>query len=192
MLRPIVVAVLLLASPAAAQTVALQSRHHNMFRADVVLDNHKVRALIDTGASYLSMCNATAKLLRLELGDSVQLSTANGVITARRATVKSVKIGPIEVRDVAAVVKGESTPCDEILVGMSVLHKLHVTIDGQTMTLIAGGRNVKAARWNEWSILATIMLLLLISLLGIRKRRRRLVLRFNTRTSFHKGGRFFR
>ena len=119
------------------------------------------------------MCNATAKLLRLELGDSVQLSTANGVITARRATVKSVKIGPIEVRDVAAVVKGESTPCGEILVGMSVLHKLHVTLDGQTMTLVAGGRNGKAAHWNEWSILATIMLLLLISLLGIRKRRRR-------------------
>jgi len=181
------------ASPATAQTVILQSQHH-MFRATVKLNNVvDLSALIDTGASFLSMCHATAKTLRLQLGDSIQLSTANGIITARRAMVDSVRIGAIEVRNVGAVVKADGTSCDEgLLVGMSVLRKLHVTLDGQTLTLVAGRGMDTPALTNEWSVLAATMLVLLASLIRIRKRRRRLVLRVSAERSFRKGATFFR
>ena len=115
------------------------------------------------------------------------------VITARRAIVESVRIGAIEVRDVGAVVKAEGAPCnEELLVGMTLLRKLHVTIDGTTMILVAGRVPEKAAVWNEWSVLAGIMLVALMSLISMRKRPRRLVLRFNQARSFRKGRAFFR
>jgi hypothetical protein len=76
------------ASPATAQTVTLKARHHNMYWADITLnDRLTLRAMIDTGATSLSMYYATAKAHRLTLGDVVKHSTANGVITARRAMI---------------------------------------------------------------------------------------------------------
>ena len=191
--RSLLLALFFAVSPATAQTVTVQA-HHNMFLANVVLNNHvNLPALIDTGASYLSMCHAAAKMLRLELGDSVLLRTANGIITARRAMVGSVRIGAIEVRDVAAVVKADGSPCDEeLLVGMSVLSKLHVTLDGQTLILVARHGMHKPGLWNEWVLLAAIMLVLLMSLTQMRKRRRRLVLRVPRESSFRKGAMFFR
>jgi aspartyl protease family protein len=169
------------ASPAAAQSVTLRSQHENIFQADVLLNNHAhARAFIDTGATYLSMCSALATRLNLTLGERVLLRTSNGTITARRTMVRSVRIGPLEVRDVDAVVKAERALCnEELLVGMTVLHKLHVTLDGRTLTLASGRGEDKPVRWSERALLAAIMSALLISLLGIRKPRRRLVLRFN-------------
>src|SRR5436853_6276488 len=99
MLRIILATVLIaVAAPAAAQTVTLRAQN-NMFVSNVVLNNQvNMRALIDTGASFLSMCHATAKAMGLTLGDSLHLHTANGIITARRAMVQSVRIGALEVR----------------------------------------------------------------------------------------------
>ena len=112
----ILLALLFATSPAAAQSVSVQAEHHNMFRVNVRLNNQiDVRALIDTGASSLSLCEAMAKQLRLQLGAAVRLSTANGVIPARRAMVDSIRIaGAIEVRNVGAVVKADDASCDEI------------------------------------------------------------------------------
>ena len=132
-----------------------------MFRTDVTLnDQVTVRALIDTGASYLSLCATTARALKLQLGETVRLSTANGVISARRASVRSVRIEAIEVRDVAAVVKGDAVPCAEgdILVGMSVLSKLHVTLNDDMLILVAGWKpNGQVAGFSlHWLWLAAV------------------------------------
>jgi clan AA aspartic protease (TIGR02281 family) len=136
-----------LAAPAGAQSVSVRAQN-KMFRTDVTLnDQVKLRALIDTGASYLSLCAATARALNLQLGETVRLTTANGVISARRASVRSVRIEAIEVNDVAAVVKGDAVPCaeGEILVGMSLLSKLHVTLNDDTLILVAGWRQNNGA-----------------------------------------------
>jgi clan AA aspartic protease (TIGR02281 family) len=97
-----------------------------MFRTEVVLNERvAARALIDTGATYLSLCASTARSLGLSLGSSVALVTANGTIWARFSTVDSIRIGRIVVRSVTAVVKMGDAPCGEgVLVGMSVLQKL--------------------------------------------------------------------
>jgi predicted aspartyl protease len=55
--------------------------------------------------------------LGLELADAILFITSNGEITARRTIVKSVRICPIEIGNVQAVVKGETTPCDELIHG---------------------------------------------------------------------------
>jgi clan AA aspartic protease (TIGR02281 family) len=183
MLRTIIFIALLCAmSPAAAQSVSVQAEHHNMFRVNVRLNNQiDVRALIDTGASSLSLCEAMAKQLRLQLGAGVRLSTANGVIPARRAMVESIRIaGAIEVRNVGAVVKPDDTSCDEILIGMSVLKKLRMTLDGNTLTLAAVSSGDHAVSWLHWMMLSVLWLGCLVSLFVLRKNRsNRLSLRSN-------------
>jgi clan AA aspartic protease (TIGR02281 family) len=174
MLRILVIALLLVASPVSAQSVSLKATHHNMFRATVRLNNAiDVPALIDTGASSLSLCNGTARSLGLRLGDSVQLSTANGIITARKAVVQSVRIGAIEVRDVGAVVKADGAACEEgLLVGMTVLSKLHVTLSDNTLTLAARyAIHAGGIAW-QWPLLGAIWVVMLLSLRGLRTRHR--------------------
>jgi clan AA aspartic protease (TIGR02281 family) len=130
-------------SPAASEGVLLQAQNF-MFRTDIVLNERiVVDALIDTGATYLSLCAATARGLRLKLGSSVELATANGNIQGRFATIDSIRIGPIVVRSITAVVKSEGTPCTEgVVVGMSVLHKLgSMTLKNGTLTLTGAGRD---------------------------------------------------
>jgi clan AA aspartic protease (TIGR02281 family) len=153
MLRTIIfIALLFGVTPAAAQSVSLPAGPSNMFRVQVRLNNQlELRALIDTGASSLSLCESMAKRLRLPLGASVRLSTANGVIVGRRATVESIRIAErIEVRNVGAVVTADDATCDEILIGMSVLKKLHMTLDGNTLTLVAVSSFDRARYLGRW------------------------------------------
>jgi clan AA aspartic protease (TIGR02281 family) len=129
-----------LASPALAQTVSISARN-KMFHSEVVINEQlKAHALIDTGASFLSLCATAARTLGLQLGQAIVLHTANGTITARRATVRSLRIGAIVVHDIAAVVKSDATPCahEPVLVGMSVLSQLLVTLARNRMVLVAG------------------------------------------------------
>jgi clan AA aspartic protease (TIGR02281 family) len=168
----IVIASAIVATPVAAQSVSLRIGASNTYRTDVVLNHRlKKRALIDTGASSLSMCRSAARALGLSLGTNVELDTANGVIIAQRAMVRSVRIGSIEVRDVEAVVKDDATgSCDELLVGMSVLRKLHVTINAHTLTLVARGH---VPVWLERSMLGGFWVLALYSLVGSSSRWRK-------------------
>ena len=75
-------------------------------------------------------------------------------------------------RDVAAVVDPEDARChDKILVGMSVLKHLHVTLNGNSMTLVARrGMQGPLPSWSPlWSlILAGLMAALVASLIGVR------------------------
>jgi clan AA aspartic protease (TIGR02281 family) len=155
--RAMALMLLVTATRAAGEGVFLQAQD-SMFRTHVILNDRIVaRALIDTGASYLSLCAPMAKDLGLDLGAIVQLVTSNGDIRTRRATIDSIRIGPIEIRSVAAVVKSESTPCAEMVVGMSVLQKLgSMTLKNGTLTMVGreSTKSVKARpartmpRWN--------------------------------------------
>jgi clan AA aspartic protease (TIGR02281 family) len=124
-LRAIVLAILVLASPAAAQTVALQAEQHFMFRTTIVLNGRvNTRAVIDTGATFLTLCDDLANRLGLPLGPSIRMMSPVGPHDARRTNVYSIRIGAIELYNIEAVVKPAGAPCDQVLVGMSVLRKL--------------------------------------------------------------------
>jgi hypothetical protein len=116
-----------------------------------------------------------AKQLRLQLGAGVRLSTANGVIPARRAMLESVRIaGAIEVRNVRAVVKADDASCDEVLIGMSVLKKLHVTLNGNKLTMV---HRTALSVWHVWALLVAMWAVMLASLIGVPKDRGRSLLR---------------
>ena len=94
-----------------------------------------VEFLVDTGATYVSINSDLAKQLRIKYEDGKQLimETAMGQDTAYEVTLKSVKIGDIELRNVTGIVSDKMT--DTVLLGMSFLGKLKVKSEEMTMIL---------------------------------------------------------
>lgn len=81
--------------------------------------------LIDTGASSVVISPADAERLGLYLGAedfTLTFATANGNVQAAPVTLSSVRLGQIELHDVAATVNG--APLRQSLLGMSFLGRL--------------------------------------------------------------------
>ncbi len=81
--------------------------------------------VVDTGASYVTMSPQQAKALRLDYSNArkIMMSTANGKSTAYVFTVKSVRIGGIELHNVEAAVMNNLSS-SKILLGMSFLNQV--------------------------------------------------------------------
>ena len=104
--------------------LAANDRHH--YVASVRINGHKVEALVDTGASQVAISAALARKLGLPRGPAFKVSTANGIATAYATRVTSIRLGEIELHDVAAnIVPNMAAP--EVLLGMSFLRELEMT-----------------------------------------------------------------
>jgi len=89
-----------------------------------------------------------AQSLDIALGLPIEVETANGKLIARRSSLRSVRIGRVIVREVAAIVHPDSS-CHEALVGMSFLKRLRtLVIRGDTLLLVGNNatRKNKSAR----------------------------------------------
>lgn len=88
-------------------------------------DNTRIRFLIDTGATNISLSPADAKRIGVDfsaLRYTTRYQTANGVAYGAPYRLKILSIGPIEFRDVAVSIS--QTERDESLLGMSFLNRL--------------------------------------------------------------------
>jgi len=83
--------------------------------------------VVDTGASYVTMSLQQAKALHLDYSNArvVSMNTANGKASAHVFTVKSVRIGGIELHNVEAAVMGDMAS-SKILLGMSFLSQVNM------------------------------------------------------------------
>ena len=93
--------------------------------------------LVDTGASTVAMNSDMARRLGIDFrveGEPATVVTASGYTEAWKVTLRSVKVGALEVRGVEAVVIDGVQPATTLL-GMSYLGRLEINNDGQLMTL---------------------------------------------------------
>ena len=77
------------------------------FWTDARINNKKVTLLVDTGASAVALTPDDAKRAGVRLRSldyNIPVNTAGGQVMAARTTLKSVKVGPIRVKDVSAFV----------------------------------------------------------------------------------------
>ncbi len=77
------------------------------FWTDARINNKKVTLLVDTGASAVALTPDDAKRAGIRLRSldyNIPVNTAGGQVMAARTTLKSVKVGPIKVKDVSAFV----------------------------------------------------------------------------------------
>lgn len=124
---PVVEVVAPVATPTYSGRVAqLAVGSDGHFRAEARLNGRVVEVLVDTGATYISMNEATARRLGIHLRNDAyrfKAQTANGETAVAIATLDRVQIGQVEVRDVEALVsRGDGLPTT--LLGMSFLGKL--------------------------------------------------------------------
>ena len=117
------------------QKTVLMSRPNGMFFATAAVNGKGTHALIDTGATWVTMGTKTAQELGVNAagGRERRLQTGNGVINARGVTLDSVKVGNITLNQVEAVVTETDNP---LIIGMSFLRRLNVNTSGNAMTLV--------------------------------------------------------
>ena len=103
------------------------------FWTDARINNKKITLLIDTGASSVALTLDDAKRAGVRVKSlkyNLPVNTAGGQVMAARTTLKSIKVGPIKVRDVRAVVIPEGLHVS--LLGMTYLgevRKIEVSPD---------------------------------------------------------------
>jgi clan AA aspartic protease (TIGR02281 family) len=117
-----------------SQVAYLQRNAGGAFIAEVKINGKPLRAVIDTGASLVSMGAKTAKALGIDYAGGRQLTmhTANGLAANRAVMLQSVTVGNITLHDVPASV-GETDMA--VLIGMSFLRRVSISTNGDSMTL---------------------------------------------------------
>lgn len=120
-----------------AATVAAESDHGGVMRisadrgghyaSDVEINGRMLRAIVDTGATLVILRYEDARSLGVIFpGDrfDVAVRTANGTGKARRVELRSIRLGPITLRDVEALVVEPGALQTQNLLGMSFLKRL--------------------------------------------------------------------
>jgi aspartyl protease family protein len=99
---------------------------YGQFQTAVEIDGERLPAMIDTGASFVSLTYEDADRIGIRPATSdfkYAVSTANGRAAVAKVDLPSIRIGSIEVRDVTALVSGRGQLAQS-LIGMSFLSRL--------------------------------------------------------------------
>jgi len=129
------------ATPAASDggtnsPVSLYADRNGHFYGNLSINGVSLKYVVDTGATTVALNSGDAKYAKIdyEKGEKVNMSTANGVVTAYLVTLNTLKIGTIVLNSVqATVTEGGSPPV--VLLGMSAQNRLDVKRENSIMTL---------------------------------------------------------
>lgn len=127
------------ATEVAPGVVRLQAGRNGHYYVLARVDGADIRFLIDTGASLVVLSPQDARRIGLDperLTYSQRFETANGTGYGAPVRLRSLAIGPVQVRSVAASVNGEAMA--HSLLGMSFLNRLAgFSFENETLTLRA-------------------------------------------------------
>lgn len=125
-------------APTGEQAVRLRRQDNGHFVARGAANGVGMSLLVDTGASTVVLKPADAERAGIDtnaLSFTTPVSTANGTTYAAPVRLKSVSVGPLEIRDVEALV-AQPGALNENLLGMSFLKRLRsYEFSGDFLTL---------------------------------------------------------
>lgn len=115
--------------------IVLHAGSNGHFRTQGQINGRTVNFIVDTGASVVSMSvtDAEAIGLRYQSGQTVQVSTANGVTVGWRVKLSTVRLGSLDVYDVEALVT--PAPMPYVLLGNSYLTRFQMTRTNDQLVL---------------------------------------------------------
>ena len=105
---------------------------HYLVRGEI--NGVKVDFMLDTGATDVAIPAAFAHRMNLPFGPEQIYNTANGHVRVHQTRIDTLKLGPIEVHDVAASINPGMSE-DIVLLGMSFLKHVEFSQKGKTLTL---------------------------------------------------------
>lgn len=123
------------ASAGSGTQITLSSDANGHFQAQGQINGRGVLFLVDTGATMISMGQDEAERLGLAYknGERIGLRTANGNTVGYRISLNTVRVGDVEVHNVAAVVQPQPMPF--ILLGNSFLTRFQMKRENDTLLL---------------------------------------------------------
>jgi aspartyl protease family protein len=123
-------------SPGGGTTIVLSADSGGHFWANGTINGKSVRFVVDTGATNISMSQSQAEQLGLDYrsGQRGISTTANGQVQAYRVPLTSVRVGEVEVFNVAATIV--PVPMDYVLLGNSFLTRFQMKRENDTLTLV--------------------------------------------------------
>jgi aspartyl protease family protein len=127
-----------LAGAAEADSVAFIRSSQGHFAVRAVVDDVPIAMLFDTGASFVTLTERDAQRIGVDpasLSYSVPIRTANGMMNAASVTLDRMTVGPIEQRNIKALVAPHGS-LEQSLLGLSFLNHLHgYSISGDRLIL---------------------------------------------------------
>lgn len=120
---------------ASAVPLVLTAASDRVFRVEAQLNGLPVSAVVDTGASLVTLSLAQARRLGLDLNQAPRLTvhTANGSVSGWKVVLNRVRLERFEVRRVDAVVVDTELPA--VLLGHSFLSSFRLQTQGTQMQL---------------------------------------------------------
>ncbi len=128
-------------STTSGKTEKFPANKGNVVKVTVVINGVQGNFILDTGATYVAVTEAFAKKAGIvaEPGGTMQMHTANGVVTALRARAKSIELRSLRAADVVLAIHADKAgsfgPGVDGLLGMSFLARFKVTIDAVNITV---------------------------------------------------------
>ncbi|BCL76327.1 hypothetical protein JHS3_20630 [Jeongeupia sp. HS-3] len=106
------------------------------FYTDIRINGVAQKAVVDTGASFISLSNSVAEKMKIDYrkGREGTASTANGKISVWVTKVPKVQIGNLMLYDVDVSVQNGNT-LDIVLLGNSALNRFQMKRDNDLLTL---------------------------------------------------------
>lgn len=129
------------ARPKGTEDVFPLTRKGNVLLVQASINGQRGTFVFDTGATYVSLTKPFAQKAGVEIeADSlVHLNTANGPATARRGRARLVALKSLSAENVPLIVQTEGGkgfgPGVDGLLGMSLLARFHITMDGKSVRL---------------------------------------------------------
>ncbi len=114
------------AAPTAFGEETVAPDRFGQYHTEVVIDGERLPVLVDTGATFVALTAEDADRIGIRPLPSdfrYAVDTANGRATVAEVRLASVRLGGIELRDVAALVSGRGQ-LGRTLLGMSFLSRL--------------------------------------------------------------------
>ncbi|HMM85221.1 MAG: TIGR02281 family clan AA aspartic protease [Gammaproteobacteria bacterium] len=119
----------------ASASVVLSAGPGGHFTTLGSINGRPVQFMVDTGATTVAMGRAEAERIGLAWreGRAVGTRTANGVVAAHELTLRTVRVGEVEVAQVRAIVLPHEMPY--VLLGNSFLSRFQMTRENDVMRL---------------------------------------------------------
>ena len=133
-----------------SQRIVLKPDRHGNFKCKGSIGNiANIDFLVDTGASFCSVKDETAKMLDLNWGEKIETETATGPGMGFRTTLPDVTIGQISIKNVDALINPLSESGYEIL-GMSFLKQIEWEHDDGVLILNPEGNKSGSGGSEHW------------------------------------------
>ncbi len=122
-------------APPADTAIVLPASSGGHFIGEGTINGRSVRFMVDTGATTVAISQSEANRIGLDWkrGQPVFSHTANGMVPSHAINLNAVRLGGVEVNNVAAVVVPAEMPV--VLLGNSFLARFSMRRDGDLMRL---------------------------------------------------------